>query len=60
MTLRATLSMDDAIGPLWDAIVIGAGPAGAIAARELARRGASDAARRATMRFRAAKCAAAV
>ncbi len=39
MTPRATLSIADATDPLWDVIVIGAGPAGATAARELARRG---------------------
>ncbi|MBP90904.1 MAG: hypothetical protein CMJ64_30035 [Planctomycetaceae bacterium] len=36
----ATLTLDDAIRELWDVVVIGAGPAGSIAARELARNGA--------------------
>jgi flavin-dependent dehydrogenase len=35
----STLSIDDAAGIAWDAAVIGAGPTGALAARELARRG---------------------
>ena len=39
--LAPTLSADGATIPLWDAIVIGAGPAGAIAVRELSRRGAT-------------------
>jgi flavin-dependent dehydrogenase len=32
------MSLDDAAGRLWDVIVIGAGPAGALAAREVAKR----------------------
>ncbi len=35
-----TISLSLATGPLWDAVVIGAGCAGSIAARELARTGA--------------------
>lgn len=35
------LSLNQATDHLWDAIVIGAGPAGALAARELARKGAT-------------------
>ncbi len=40
-TIRPTLAIDDAARKPWDAIVIGAGPAGAVAARELARQGAA-------------------
>lgn len=39
-SIPATLSLDTTRACEWDAIIIGAGPAGAIAARELARRGA--------------------
>ncbi len=38
MTLAATLTLDDAATRTWGAVVVGAGPAGATAARELARR----------------------
>jgi menaquinone-9 beta-reductase len=38
MTLVATLSLQAAAERVWDAVVVGAGPAGAMAARELARR----------------------
>jgi flavin-dependent dehydrogenase len=41
MSCCATLSAGDATEVVWDVIVIGAGPAGAVAARELARRGAT-------------------
>ena len=34
--IAATLSLDAAVGRSWDIVVIGAGPAGAVAARELA------------------------
>jgi flavin-dependent dehydrogenase len=34
-----TQSLDQAAGRTWDAVVVGAGPAGALAAHELARRG---------------------
>lgn len=39
MSLGATLDRASAGTTLWDAVVIGAGPAGAMSARELARRG---------------------
>ncbi len=39
--IAATLTADRAARKAWDAIVIGAGPAGALAARELARQGAA-------------------
>ena len=39
MNLPATRDLDTAAGTAWDAVVVGAGPAGALAARELARRG---------------------
>lgn len=39
--IGATLTPAEAAEQLWDAVVIGAGPAGALAARELARRGAA-------------------
>ena len=39
--IEPTLSLDEAAGRTWDAAVVGAGPAGAMAARELARQGAS-------------------
>lgn len=38
MTVDATITWDDATCRRWPAVVIGAGPAGAMAARELARR----------------------
>ncbi len=38
MTLAATVTLDDAARRTWGAVVVGAGPAGATAARELARR----------------------
>jgi menaquinone-9 beta-reductase len=38
--IRATLSLEAACLPTWDAIVLGAGPAGSLAARQLAARGA--------------------
>ena len=38
MTVPATIERDRAAREPWDVIVIGAGPAGALAARELARR----------------------
>jgi flavin-dependent dehydrogenase len=39
MTLPATHSLEAAAVRVWDAIVVGAGPAGAVATRELAQRG---------------------
>jgi flavin-dependent dehydrogenase len=39
MTIAATLSLEEAAVRLWDVLVIGAGPAGALTAREIARRG---------------------
>src|SRR5205809_3229 len=39
MTIAATLSLAAAGARLWDALVVGAGPAGALAARQLARQG---------------------
>jgi flavin-dependent dehydrogenase len=39
MTLAATLDLATAAARRWPAVVVGAGPAGALAARELARRG---------------------
>ena len=41
MTLDPTTDAASAARRLWDAVVVGAGPAGALAARELARRGVS-------------------
>ncbi len=41
MPLEATITAAQAVQRPWDAAVVGAGPAGALAARELARRGAS-------------------
>ena len=40
MTLRATTTADSASQTPWDVIVVGAGPAGALAARQAARQGA--------------------
>ncbi len=39
MTVAATTSLAEAARRTWDAVVVGAGPAGAMAAHELARRG---------------------
>ena len=39
--MQATLLPGEAADRVWDCVVIGAGPAGALAAREVARRGAS-------------------
>ena len=39
--LNATLDISNAATRVWDAVVVGAGPAGSMAARELARRGAT-------------------
>jgi flavin-dependent dehydrogenase len=39
MTIAATTSIDAAMDQLWHAVVVGAGPAGSVAARELARCG---------------------
>src|SRR5438094_692900 len=41
MTVVATLDLAEAARRPWDVIAVGAGPAGALAARELARRGAA-------------------
>src|SRR5262249_23647918 len=41
MTLAATLDLMTTSERRWDAVVVGAGPAGALAARELARLGAA-------------------
>lgn len=41
MNATATLTLSSAGAQCWDLVVIGAGPAGAVAARELARRGRS-------------------
>jgi flavin-dependent dehydrogenase len=41
MSLAASLSVDEAARRTWDAVVVGAGPAGAMATRELACRGAA-------------------
>ena len=40
MTIAATIELHDAASVVWDALVIGAGPAGALAAQQLARGGA--------------------
>src|SRR5690349_2335568 len=39
MTIAATTSLREAARRVWDAVVVGAGPAGSMAAREVARRG---------------------
>src|SRR5262249_6508460 len=39
MNVAATLTLDEAAARPWDAVVAGAGPAGALAARQLARHG---------------------
>lgn len=39
MTIPATIDLPEASERVWDAVVIGAGPSGSMAARELARRG---------------------
>ena len=39
--IPATLALDDASERLWDVVILGAGPAGSLAARQLASRGAS-------------------
>jgi flavin-dependent dehydrogenase len=41
MSISATLTLSEAAGRSWDVLVVGAGPAGAVTARELARGGAS-------------------
>ena len=41
MKLEATLSLDQAAARRWDVAIVGSGPAGAFAARELARGGAA-------------------
>ncbi len=41
MALAATLPFEQAAGRIWDVLVVGAGPAGAFAAREAARQNAS-------------------
>src|SRR5437762_947004 len=41
MTVPPTLTLADAERRVWDVVVVGAGPAGAAAARELARRSVS-------------------
>jgi flavin-dependent dehydrogenase len=41
MTVLATLSLDEAARQTWEVLVVGAGPAGAVAAHGLARRGLS-------------------
>jgi flavin-dependent dehydrogenase len=40
MTIAPTINLSEAAGCLWDVVVVGAGPAGSLAARELARLGA--------------------
>ncbi len=39
MSIAATLDLEQAARRVWDVVVVGAGPAGALAAREVARRG---------------------
>src|SRR5262249_58057061 len=39
MSVPATLSLNEAAARTWDAVVVGAGPAGSLAARQLARAG---------------------
>jgi flavin-dependent dehydrogenase len=39
MRIPPTLTLDDAASRTWDVVVVGAGPAGALAAHEVARRG---------------------
>jgi NADPH-dependent 2,4-dienoyl-CoA reductase/sulfur reductase-like enzyme len=39
MTIRGTLRLDEAARRTWGAVVVGAGPAGALAAHQLARGG---------------------
>src|SRR5207237_5669189 len=39
MSVPATLTADEAAARRWDVLVVGAGPAGSVAAREAARRG---------------------
>jgi flavin-dependent dehydrogenase len=41
MSVTATLDLETAARRLWDALVVGAGPAGSLAARDLARHGLS-------------------
>ena len=41
MSMEATLTLSDAARRLWDVAVVGSGPAGALAAYLLARRGFS-------------------
>ena len=41
MTVAAMITAEEAAARSWDAVVVGAGPAGSVAARELARRGVS-------------------
>jgi menaquinone-9 beta-reductase len=41
VVMEAAMTLDDAAARRWDAVVVGAGPAGAVTARELARHGRS-------------------
>ena len=41
MNIASTLGFSAIAGPCWDAIVVGAGPAGSLAAREIAKRGST-------------------